>query len=414
MPLNADFVMNSEVLVCRRHGVAANPEVPWLCGECGTTLSPPIDDVVMDAEALRERPRNIYRMRELLPVGPMPTIGLHTGWTPLVHARRLGGLIGLENLYLKLDCYNWPSFSYKDRVVAMALQYAFERGASTVACVSTGNVGNSLASLAAAANMRAVVFYPSGIEPAKNVVSSVHGAEIFQLQGTFDQVNAICRELALKGVVPFVNLDLRPFYAEGAKTIAYEVVEQLGWRQPSNVIVPVAGATLLTRIAHGFEEMSRLGMTAAGGGPRIHAAQAAGCAPVADAFEHGESAVRPCVPDTLAKSLAIGNPTDGKVALDLIGRSNGSASAISDEEIVESIGLLASTEGVFTEPAGGVVVATARRLARAGIISPEETVVAVISGNGLKAQEVVASSVERVTRLPADADTVTGALIDAL
>lgn len=167
MPLNADFVMNSEVLVCRRHGVAANPEVPWLCGECSTTLSPPIDDVVMDAEALRERPRNIYRMRELLPVGPMPTIGLHTGWTPLVHARRLGGLIGLENLYLKLDCYNWPSFSYKDRVVAMALQYAFERGASTVACVSTGNVGNSLASLAAAANMRAVVFYPSGIEPPR-------------------------------------------------------------------------------------------------------------------------------------------------------------------------------------------------------------------------------------------------------
>ena len=412
--MSADSAMNSEALVCLRHGVAANPAVPWLCGECGATLSPPKNDILMNVDALRERPKNIYRLHELLPVGRTPTIGLHTGWTPLVHARQLGSVIGLENLYLKLDSYNWPSYSYKDRVVAMALQYAIERGASTVACVSTGNVGNSLASLAAAANIRAVIFYPSGIEPAKNIISSVHGAEIFQLQGTFDQVNAICRDLALKGVVPFVNLDLRPYYAEGAKTIAYEVVEQLGWRQPANVIVPVAGATLLTRIAHGFEEMSQLGMTNAEDRPRIHAAQAAGCAPIADAFAYGDSAVRPCVPDTLAKSLAIGNPTDGGAALDLIGRSNGSACAIPDEEIVESIELLASTEGVFTEPAGGVVVATARRLAKEGIISPQESVVAVISGNGLKAQEVVASSLERITHIPADADMVTDALLDVL
>jgi threonine synthase len=282
----------------------------------------------------------------------------------------------------------------------MALQRAAEDGTSTIACVSTGNVGNSVAAHAATAGMRAIIFYPSGLEPGKNIVSLMHGASVIELDGTYDEVNAICRQLCLDESVPFVNLNLRPYYADGAKSVAYEVVEQLGWRQPDDVIVPTAGAALLTRMFYGYEEMSALGMSGDARTPRIHAAQAAGCAPIARAFAEGKTSPMACKPNTLAKSLAIGNPSDGRLALQIINESGGTAQGVSDEEIVESIELLAVTEGVFTEPAGGVAIAAARRLATAGIITADREVVIVISGSGLKTQEIGSGALGRITHLP--------------
>ncbi len=388
-------------MTCPTHGEVSGGIAPWACGLCGATLRP-----VPDLSAIKldknsaGRPYSIHRFQELFPLRSDPRVGLHTGWTPLVPAPRLARTLGLRHVYLKLDCYNWPSYSYKDRVVAMALQRAVEDGITTVACVSTGNVGNAVAAQAAAAGMRAIVFYPAGLEPGKNIISSVHGASIIELDGTFDEVNTICRRLCLEDGIPFVNLNLRPYYAEGAKSIAYEVVEQLGWQQPDHVIVPTAGAALLTRMAFGYEEMSSLGMCAGDRLPRIHAAQAAGCAPIATAFMENRDSITACRPDTVAKSLAIGNPSDGGVALQVIRKSGGTAHGVSDKEILEGIDLLAVTEGVYTEPAGGTAVATAKRLAAADRITEEQVVVIVISGNGLKTQTVTDGAVGRTTRLP--------------
>jgi threonine synthase len=405
MPSNT--LRNDSVLVCPVDGMNAEGTVPWACGRCGATLRPMPDLAAVSLhDTLGDRPHNIYRYRELLPVQGDLKIGLHTGWTPLVEAPRLAGALGLERLYLKLDCYGWPSYSYKDRVVAMALQRAVEDGIDAVACVSTGNVGNALAAYAAAAGLRAIVFYPTGLEPAKNVVSLVHGASVIEVDGTYDEVNAICRRLSLDEGIAFVNLTLRPYYADGAKTVAYEIVEQLGWRQPDHVIVPAAGAALLTRMAFGYEEMSALGMSAGDRTPRIHAAQAAGCAPIARAFAEGSAVPAACVPDTLAKSLAIGNPADGALALQVIRRSEGTAQAVSDEEIVAGIELLAALEGVFTEPAGGAAVAAARRLAVTGEIARHHVVVIVVSGSGLKTQEVNYGVLDRITRIPATYERV--------
>lgn len=399
------------VLTCPIHGLSREGTIPWACMSCGATLRPMPDLTAVNLhDNSGERPHNIYRFRELLPVRGEPRVGLHTGWTPLVAARRLAGVLGVGYVYLKLDCYNWPSYSYKDRVVALALQRAVEDGASAVACVSTGNVGNAVAAHAAAAGLRAIIFYPAGLEPGKNVMSLVLGASVIEFDGTFDEANATCRRLALEEDIPFVNLNLRPYYAEGAKTIAYEVVEQLGWRQPDHVIVPTAGAALLTRMAYGYEEMSALGMSTGRRTPRIHAAQAAGCAPIATAFMEGKAAPVACTPDTLAKSLAIGNPSDGTVALQIIRQSGGTAHGVSDEEILEGIDLLAVMEGIFTEPAGGAAIATAKRLAAAGEIAQEDAVVIVVSGSGLKSQEVNYGVLDRITRLPVNYERARGIL----
>jgi threonine synthase len=402
----ADFLATDrQPLTCRRHGVIENLAAPWSCSVCGATLraAPDLTSVNVRAD-LDGRPRNMFRFRELLPVQGEPRTGAHTGWTPLVEARRLGGALGLDNVYLKLDCYNWPTYSYKDRVVASALQRALELGATTVSCVSTGNVGNSVAAMAAAAGLKAVIFYPAGLEPAKNIMCLVHGASVIELDGTFDEVNAICRRLAVDTDVPFVNLTLRPFYAEGAKTVSYEIVEQLGWLQPDHVVVPTAGAALLTRLAYGFEELSVLGVTS-GPVPRLHAAQASGCAPIANAFSAGRAVTTPVVPDTIAKSLAIGNPGDGSVALEVISDSSGSAQAVSDERILAAIDLLATTEGVYAEPAGGTAVAATRQLVESGAVAPDDLVVIIISGTGLKTQEVNTGVLGEISRTSTDYDT---------
>jgi threonine synthase len=389
------------VMTCPMHGGVPDGITPWACGLCGATLRPAPDLSAIKLERnFAERPHNIYRFRELFPLRSDPRVSLHVGWTPLVTAPRLARTLGLGRVYLKLDCYNWPSYSYKDRVVAMALQRVVEEGITTVACVSTGNVGNAVAAQAAAAGLRAIVFYPAGLEAGKNVISMVHGASVIELDGTFDEVNAICRRLCLEEGIPFINLNFRPYYAEGAKSVAYEVVEQLGWQQPDHVIVPTAGAALLTRMAFGYEEMSMLGMSVDDRLPRIHAAQAAGCAPIATAFMKNQASIVACTPNTLAKSLAIGNPADGGIALQIVRRSGGTAHGVSDQEILEGIDLLAVTEGVYTEPAGGTAIATAKRLAASGKITEEEVVVIVISGSGLKTQTVTDGAVDRITRLP--------------
>jgi threonine synthase len=400
-------------LRCHYHGVAERNEIPWACPKCGSTLRavPESLDGVNLSAGSADRPFNLFRFDELLPVRGDVMVGKHTGWTPLMRAEKLGARLGLGRLYLKLDCYNWPTYSYKDRVVASALQRALETGADTVACVSTGNVGNSVAALAAAAGIKAVIFYPAGIEPAKNLMSLAHGACVIQLDGTFDDVNKVCRRLALETDVPFVNLTLRPYYAEGAKTVAYEVVEQLGWVQPEHVVVPTAGAALLTRVAYGFEEMAKVG-SATGPVPRIHAAQARGCAPIANAFAARELVHRPVVPDTLAKSIAIGNPSDGAAALEVIAETGGSALGVPDEEILEGIRLLAVTEGIFTEPAGGAAIAMTRHLARTGVARPDDIVVAVISGSGLKTQQADDAETASIIRGPAEFESARSALLD--
>ncbi len=398
-------------LACHRHGVAEQPEVPWACPTCGSTLRacPELDEISLDVKR-PDRPYNLFRFDELLPIRGAARTGKHTGWTPLVHAERLGAELGLRRLYLKLDCYNWPTYSYKDRVVASAIQHALENNADTIACVSTGNVGNSVAALAAAAHLNAVIFYPGGIEPTKMLMCLVHGASVIQLDGTFDDVNRVCRRLALETEIPFVNLTLRPYYAEGAKTVAYEVIEQLGWEQPDHVIVPTAGAALLTRISYGFEEMARLGLTPGRRGPRIHAAQAAGCAPIADAFAAGELIPRPRVPDTVAKSIAIGNPSDGAAALAVIAETGGSALGVDDRVIIDGVRLLAATEGVFTEPAGGAAIAMTRALAETGAVRRDDAVVAVVSGSGLKTPELVDDSFGHVVQGIAEFEPALAAL----
>ena len=402
-------------LTCWKHGAPVEEtSAPWACPVCGATLRAAPDLIGLKLDLGVNRPHNMYRFADLLPVHGEPRAGRHTGWTPLVHATRLGEFLGLRKLYLKLDCFNWPSYSYKDRVVSSALQRALETGASTVSCVSTGNVGNSVAASAAAAGLKAVVFYPAGLEPAKNIVSLMHGATVVELDGSFDEVNAVCRRLAQDTEVPFVNVTLRPYYAEGAKTVAYEVVEQLGWVQPDHVVVPTAGAALFTRMAYGFEEMSPLGMTEGRKWPRLHAAQAAGCAPIADAFAAGSDVPSPVVPDTIAKSLAIGNPGDGAVALELIRQTGGSARSVSDGEILDGIQLLAATEGVYTEPAGGTVVAVLRGLIAGGTIGADDTVVIVISGTGLKTQEVNSDVVGRVVHASTEYDDAKKTFLDVI
>ena len=405
----------ANLLTCPRHGQVAEGEWRWACPVCGSTLrvGPDLASVTVSADTGR-RPRGMFRFPELLPINGEPRTGQHTGWTPLLRAGRLGAELGIGNLYLKLDCYNGPSYSYTDRVVASAVQRAAELGAKAVACVSTGNVGNSVAALAARAGKRAVVFCPASIEPAKNAMSLALGATVIQVDGTFDEVNAQCKRLTGGTDALFVNLDLRAYYAEGAKTVAFEIVEQLDWAQPDHVVAPAAGAILLTRMAYGFEEMAALGLTGQARVPRVHAAQAAGCAPIAAAYVAGERVPRPCVPDTIAHSIAIGNPGDGGAALDVLARTGGTAQAVTDDEIVLGAQLLATSEGVFTEPAGGAAVAATARLAAQGRFGPQDTVVVVISGSGLKTQTAEAVPTEHLVRVAVDDGAVSTAFHDAV
>jgi len=377
-------------LVCRECGYTTPlHDTAFKCPACGEGLDIEYDyeraTELIAKRGLEDRPWNIWRFEELLPIvsrEPQSRVGGFSGQTPLIRAERLGAELGLDNLYLKDDSTNRPTLSYKDRVVGMAIARLLELGKDEVGCVSTGNVGTAVASLAAMAGATAYIFYPGNMEKGKAKACRALGAQVCQLDGNYDQANRACRELSLASGIEFANITLRPFYAEGAKTMAFEVVEQLGWGSPDHFVIPAAGGTLSSRVHKGLNELQTVGL-AETEATRINIAQASGCGPIATAILEGGEIV-PQTPETAAHSLAIGAPGDGGLVVDAVRTREGSAATASDPEIFEAIDLLGATEGLLTEPAGGTTIAATARLAAEGKIGRDETVVAVISGNGLK------------------------------
>ena len=353
---------------------------------------------VLSRECITKGPLTMWRYHDLLPVDADRAVDLGTGFTPLLKAKNLGRLLGLNNLYVKNDTVN-PSFSFKDRVVSVASAKALEFEFDTLACASTGNLAGAVAAHGAKAGMKTMVFFPADLEKGKIIGAGIYGATLVAVDGTYDQVNRLCSELADNRHWAFVNINMRPFYAEGSKTLGYEVAEQLGWRAPDNCVVPAASGELHTKIWKGLREFADLGLIDSAE-TRMHLAQAEGCSPIVEAFEHGTMQVRPVRPNTIAKSLAIGNPAAGMYALQVMEESGGTAVAAPEEEVVEGIQLLAETEGIFTETAGGVVISAVRTLAKRGVIKPDEVTVAYVTGNGLKTQEAVEGVVHPVYTSP--------------
>ncbi len=348
---------------------------------------------VLTREVIESRPRTMWRYRELLPIDGEPGAGAWTGYTPLVRADRLARRLGVRELYIKNDAVNHPTLSFKDRVVAVALTRAKELGLQTVACASTGNLANSVAAQAAAAGLRCFVFIPDDLERGKVVGSLIFGARVVTVRGPYDTVNRLCSEIAGKHGWGFVNVNLRAYYAEGSKTVGYEICEQLGWRTPQHTVVCMASGSLLTKVHKAYGEFAKLGLIEAAPAA-IHGAQAAGCGPISAAIKAGRDFVKPVAkPDTIVKSLAIGTPADGHYAIKAIRETGGSAEAATDAEVIEGIRLLAETEGIFAETAGGVSVACARKLIASGAIPRDDSIVLCITGNGLKTLEAVTESV---------------------
>ena len=400
-------------LRCRECGHAFPAEALHVCEWCFGPL-----EVVYDYEKIAEAtsretiaagPPSIWRYANLLPAINDGAVDLGAGFTPLVRADRLAAHLGLGELWLKNDTLN-PTGSFKDRVVSVALARARAMGFKVAACASTGNLANSVAAHAARAGMRHVVFIPADLEAGKVVTTAVYGPSLIAVDGSYDDVNRLCAELASEQPTwAFVNVNLRTYYAEGSKTLAFETVEQLGWEAPDHVVVPVASGSQLTKIARGFRELHKVGLLDDEPHVRISGAQAEGCSPVATAFTEGHDYIRPVKPKTIAKSLAIGNPADGPYALDEVKRSGGGLEAVSDAEIVDAMLLLARTEGIFAETAGGVTIATLSRLAAKGVIRRDERVVAYITGAGLKTIEAVAPVAGPTATIPPTMDAFNAA-----
>jgi threonine synthase len=383
-----------EGLRCRECARAYPAEALHACEWCFGPLEVAYDYEAIAASVSRERiaagPLSIWRYADLLPARPQGAVSLGGGFTPLVRADRLAAELGLGELWIKNDSLN-PTGSFKDRVVSVALTKARELGFKIAACASTGNLANSVAAHAAHAGMRSVVFIPADLEPAKVVASAVFGGDLVAVDGNYDEVNRLCGELA--GEYPewaFVNVNVRAYYAEGSKTLGFEVAEQLGWQAPDHVVAPIGSGSQLTKIHKGLKELHAVGLLDEAPATRISGAQAAGCSPVATAFATGADAVRPVRPDTIAKSIAIGDPADGPYALDVVRSTGGAIGSVTDDEIVEGIKLLARTEGIFTETAGGVTVAVLAQLAAQGVVRADEQVVAYVTGNGMKTLDAVA------------------------
>jgi len=377
-------------LRCRECGRLRDFEPAYVCENCFGPL-----EVAYDLDAIRQRvsrhtiadgPASIWRYRELLPAPAGNPIDLGTGFTPLVEAKNLGEALGLDHLFVKNDTLN-PTGSFKDRNVAVATNFALSYGFDTLSCSSTGNLAGSVAAYAARAGLRALVFIPADLEPGKVGAASAYGATIVEVEGTYDDVNRLCAELADQYRWAIVNVNLRPFYSEGSKTLAFEVVEQLGWQAPDHIVVPVAAGSLLAKTAKAFHELVGVGLVE-GVPTRIHAAQAEGCAPVSTAIQRGLDTVTPVRPHSIAKSLAIGNPADGRYAARAVRASGGWGTACREDAVLEGMAALAETEGILSEPAGGVVVAGLRQLVEEGRIERHETVVICITGNGLKTTEL--------------------------
>ncbi|MFN3976677.1 MAG: threonine synthase [Aquificaceae bacterium] len=388
-------------LKCRECGREYPIEPMHVCEFCFGPL-----EVKYDYEEIRknisrkkieEGPKSLWRYIDLLPVEE-PRVGFHAGFTPLKKAENLGKLLGLDNLYIKDDSVNHPTLSFKDRVVSVAISKAIEFGFDTTACASTGNLANSVASHSAQAGLNCFVFIPANLESQKIYGSLVFAPTVVAVEGTYDDVNRLCSEIANELSWAFVNINIRPFYAEGSKTLAFEVVEQLGWRAPDAVVAPAASGSLVTKIWKGLKEMAIVGLIDEVR-TRVYGAQAEGCSPIAQAWKEGRDFIKPVRPNTIAKSIAIGNPADGIYALQATKESRGDWETATDEEIIEGIKLLAETEGIFTETAGGTTIAVLKKLAQKGAFRKDEVVVAYITGNGYKTMEVLDNHLKRTIHI---------------
>jgi threonine synthase len=400
-------------LECRACGAAYPVEPRMMCEACFGPVEVVYDYGRLSASGARERieagPRSLWRYRDLLPVEGEPVAGVRSGFTPLVRADRLAREIGVRELYLKDDGANYPTFSYKDRVVSVALTRAVEFGFQTVGCASTGNLAHSVAAHAAAAGLEAVVLIPHDLEAGKIVGTLVFGPRMFKVRGHYDDVNRLCTQIADRYGWAIVNVNLRPYYTEGAKTHGFEIAEQMGWRLPRHTVVPVAGGTILPKVWKAYRELIALGLVA-DDGPRIHAAQAAGCNPVVQAIEAGADAFRPQKPATLARSIAIGNPADGHDVIRVVRESGGCGASATDPEILDAIELLARTEAIFTEPAGGTTLAATMKLVESGRIPRDESICISITGNGLKTVEVQAGRLPEVPVIEARLEAFAAAM----
>ena len=389
-------------LKCRECGRVYPKEVIFVCEYCFGSVEVDYDyDAirrVLTKAALATRPKSLWRYRELLPIEGDPTVGLFAGFTPLFRAERLAEVLGVDELYIKDDSVSHPTLSFKDRVVSIALSRARELGFDTVACASTGNLANSVAALSARANFKRYIFIPADLEMGKIVGSLIYHPTLIAVDGTYDEVNRLCAEVGAKYPWAFVNINIRPYYAEGSKTYGFEIVEQLGWRAPAHIVVPAAGGSLITKIGKALREFKLLGLLEAVS-TKLYCAQAAGCAPITTTIKARSEIVKPVKPNTIAKSLAIGNPADGYYATKTVLDSGGWAEAATDAEIIEAMKLLAQTEGVFTETAGGVTLAAAKRLIGQGVIPRDESIVVCVTGNGLKTQEPLMDRLGEAVRI---------------
>lgn len=381
----------TKALRCRECGKEYPLEAKYVCEFCFGPLEVAYNyekiKKAVSREKIAGRPSTMWRYKEFLPANGDDPVSIQEGWTPLVRAHNLGHALGLKELWIKNDCAN-PTHSFKDRVVSVAVTKAVELGFKTVACASTGNLANAVSAYGARAGMERFVFIPANLEVGKVVASNVYEPNLIKVEGNYDEVNRLCSEIAGKYAWAFVNINVRPYYAEGSKTLGFEVAEQLGWRAPDHVVVPMASGSLLTKVHKAFNELAKTGLIDEPK-TRVSGAQAEGCSPISTAYLEGTDTFRPVKPNTIAKSLAIGNPADGYYALQVIKATGGAAEKVSDDEVVEGMKLLAATEGIFAETAGGVTIACLKKLVESGKIHPNEVTVAYITGTGLKTQEAL-------------------------
>jgi len=407
------FIPTFTKLVSKEGGTEYPLVAKNICDETFAPLEVAYDYDLIRRQVSREKiqagPHSIWRYRAFLPVQGDNLIDVGTGMTPLVKSQRLARRLGLKNLYIKNDAVNMPTLSFKDRVVSVALTRARELGFTTVSCASTGNLANSTAAIAAHAGLDCCVFIPSDLEAGKVLGTLIYNPTVMAVKGNYDQVNRLCSEVANSYGWGFVNINLRPYYSEGSKTLGFEVAEQLGWKLPDHIVAPLASGSLFTKIHKGFREFVKVGLVE-DKEVRFSGAQAEGCSPIAAAFKEGRDFVSPVKPNTIAKSIAIGNPADGVYALELARQTQGNIESATDGEIIEGIQLLAETEGIFTETAGGTTIAVLKKLVEAGKIDPEETTVVYITGNGLKTQEAVQGYIGEPLYIDAKLDSFERAL----
>ena len=411
--LTSNRITAAKGLVCKECKAEYELQATHICELCFGPLEVQYDYDYLRTKVTRESiqagPNSIWRYKDLLPVPDEHIIDVGTGMTPLLKANRLARRLGLKNLYIKNDAVNMPTLSFKDRVVSVALSKAKEFGFSTISCASTGNLANSTAAIAAHAGLECCVFIPADLEAGKVLGTVIYGPTVMAVQGNYDQVNRLCCEVANTYGWGFVNINLRPYYSEGSKTLGYEVAEQLGWELPDHIVAPLASGSLFTKIHKGFQEFVKIGLVE-DKPVRFSGAQAEGCSPIAQAYAEGRDFVVPVKPNTIAKSIAIGNPADGIYALELARKTNGNIESVTDAEIIEGMKLLAETEGIFTETAGGTTVAVLKKLIEAGKIHPDETTVVYITGNGLKTQESIQGYVNEPFAIEAKLDSFERAL----